>query len=214
MGLFEVPWRDDFSIGTGISDFSGLPAPKPWALDDGCKKELNCDASPPHHEPHGNVSVTKGIMSNTSLYKYALEASTSLSVKLWGSGVNASSKLLTELEIDERTAQYMVVSKFVTESVNKLDSLDKAPTLSSSAKDRLVKIGPKKWAEEYGTHFVAGYVRGGAYLGKATITDHSTGGAHEFRAGMGAKFGSFASGGAEGGVAFGHLKVSCTVKMA
>lgn len=213
MGLFQIPWRDDFSVGTGISDFSGLPAPKPWALEES-RKALNCDAL--HNETHGNVSVSKGIMSNTSHYKHALEASTSLSVKLWGSNVNAhaSSKLLTELEVDERTVHYVVISKFVTESVNKLDSLDNAPTLSSSAKDRLVKIGPNKWADEYGTHFVAGYVRGGAYLGKATITDHSTGGAHEFRAGMGAKFGGFAAGSAEGGVAFGHLKVSCTLGMA
>lgn len=106
-------------------------------------------------------------MSNTSHYKHALEASTSLSIKLWGSNVDAhaSSKLLTELELDDKTVHYLVISNFVTESVNKLDSLENAPNLSNSAKDRLVKIGPNKWAEEYGTHFVAGYVRGGAYLG-------------------------------------------------
>lgn len=207
MAPFQIPWRADFSIGTGISDFTGLPASKPWALDEACKKPLN--AATPSNETHVNVSVSKGIMSSTSHYKHALEASSSMGIKLWGVNAHASSKLLTELELNERTVHYIVVSKFETETINKLDSLDFTPVLSSSAKDLLIKIGPNKWAEQYGTHFIAGYVRGGTYLGKATITDHSTGGAHEFRVAMGAKFGSFASGSASVGTSFGHLKVSC-----
>ena len=135
-----------------------------------------------------------------------------MSTKLWGAAAHASSKLLTELELElnSRTVHYVVVCNFDTETINKLDKLKYTLTLSKSAKDLLVQVGPDKWAEQYGTHFIAGYVRGGKYLGKATITDHSTQGAREFQADMGAKFGSFASASGSAGAKFGHLKVSCT----
>lgn len=208
MGLFQVPWRADFSVGTGISDFTGLPAIKPWAFEDTAKKALN-HASQPVQAVHGNITISKGIMSSTSHYKHALHASTSMSIKLWGAAAHAGSKLLTELELNSKTVHYVVVCNFDTETINKLDELEYTPTLSNSAEDLLVKVGPDKWAEQYGTHFIAGYVRGGTYTGKATITDHSTQGAHEFQADMGAKFGRFASASGSAGTKFGHLKVSC-----
>ena len=120
MGIFQVPFRSDFSIGTGISDFSGLPANKPWAFEDTGKKPLNC--APQSQEcVHGNVTVSKGVMSSTSHYKHALHATLSTSVKLWGAGAHASSKLLTELELNKKTVHYVVVCNFETESVNYLD---------------------------------------------------------------------------------------------
>ena len=208
MALAQVPFRSDFSIGTGILGFSGLPANKPWAFEDAGKKPLNC--APPAQECiHGNVTVSKGVMSSTSHYKNALLATSSISVKLWGAGAHASSKLLTELELNKKTVDYVVVCNFETESINYLDANDYIPVLSKPARDLLVKVGPQKWAEQYGTHFVAGYVRGGTYVGKATITDSSTEGSHEFAAKMGAKFGRFASGSASVGAKFDHLKVSC-----
>ena len=208
MGLFQVPWRVDFSVGTGINDFTGLPAIRPWAFEDTAKKALN-HTSQPVQAVHGNITISKGIMSNTSHYKHALHASSSMSVKLWGAAAHAGSKLLTELELNSRTVHYVVVCNFDTETINKWDELDYTPFISKSAIELLVKVGPDKWAEQYGTHFVAGYVRGGTYTGKATITDHSTHGAHEFQADMGAKFGSFASASGSAGAKFGHLKVIC-----
>ena len=191
MGLFQVPFRSDLSVGTGISGFSGLPANKPWAFEDAGKQPLNC-APQAQEAVHGNVTVSKGVMSSTSHYKHALQATLSMSVKMWGAGAHASSKLLIELELNKKTVHYVVVCNFETESINYLDGNDYTPVLSNSARDLLVKVGPEKWAEQYGTHFVAGYIRGGTYVGKATITDSSTEGSHEFAAEMGAKFGRFA----------------------
>ena len=209
MGIFQVPWRAEFSVGTGISDFTGLPAIKPWAFEDCAKKALN-SADNPAEAVAGNVIVSKGIMSNTSHYKHALQASSSMSVKLWGANAHASSKLLTELELNARTVHYVVVCNFETETVNKLDGMDYSPALSTSARNLLLDVGPDKWAEQYGTHFIAGYVRGGTYLGKATITDSSTQSAHEFRAAMGTKFGRFAAASVDASMNFGHLKVTCS----
>ena len=205
MSVIQIPWKPGFSIGTGISDFTGLPAKKPWAFEDPARNLLN--RPQPEAAVQGNVTVSKGVMSNSSHYKQALQASASMSIKLWGANAHAGSKLMTELQLNRRTVHYVVTCNFETETVNILDRLEYVPILSTSAKDLLVRVGPDKWAEQYGTHFVSGYVRGGKYVGKATITDRSTEGLHGFQASMGAKLGAFASGSASHSVQFDHSKV-------
>ena len=134
MSLYKIPWREDFSIGTGISDFTGLPVLRPWAFEDADRAHLN--RPQPDTAGNGNVSISKGIISETSHYQHALRASASVNVKLWGLvGVQASTKVLTELELNSQTSHYVVTGDFETETFNSLDKLEHLPTLSNSARD-------------------------------------------------------------------------------
>ena len=49
--------------------------------------------------------------------------------------------------------------------------------------------GPKWWAEQYGTHFIAGYIVGGHMVGIASITSQSSQHAIEVKANLQAKLG-------------------------
>ena len=197
-GPVHVPWRADFAVGWGISGFSGLPAPKPWAFEDSARVQLNqlqerSDAVP------GNISFHQGVVSSTEHYERAVRAAVSLSIKAWGpvSG-QASSEFLSRLEISSKTIHYIVVSRFETATINVLTQQAFMPELSPFAASQLSSIGPERWAELFGTHFIAGYVLGGLLIGKASFASSSNTAASGIKAELEAKFGFFGTAMAHG----------------
>lgn len=197
-GPVHVPWQADFAVGWGISGFSGLPALKPWAFEDSARVQLNqleerSDAVP------GNISFHQGVISSTEHYECAVRAAVSLNIKAWGpvSG-QASSEFLSRLEISNKTIHYVVVSRFETATINVLTQQAFLPELSPFAATQLASIGPERWAELFGTHFIAGYVLGGLLIGKASFTSNSSTTASTIKAELEAKFGFFGTAQAQG----------------
>lgn len=74
------------------------------------------------------------------------------------------------------------------------------PRLSTYAAGLLSKIGPNKWSEQFGTHFIAGYVLGGQLVGTASFTSRSDTAATALKGSLEAKFGAFGRGQASGSV--------------
>ena len=197
-GPVHIPWRADFAVGWGISGFSGLPAPKPWAFEDSARSQLDqlqerSDAVP------GNISFQQGVISSTEDYERAIKAAVSMDVKAWGpvSG-QASSEFLSSLDISSKSMHYVVVSRFETATTNIFTQQSIMPALSQFAADLLAKVGPERWAEQFGTHFIAGYVLGGLLIGKASFTSTSSAAASKMKGKLEAKFGFFGSGLASG----------------
>lgn len=198
-GPVLIPWRADFAVGWGISGFTGLPAPKPWAFEDSARVPLNQLQERSEAVP-GNISFEQGVVSSTEDYERAVKASVSLNVKAWGpvSG-QASTEFLSSLEISSKTVHYVVVSRFETSTINVLTQQTFQPTLSRFAAGLLARIGPQQWSEQFGTHFIAGYVLGGMLVGKASFSSHTHASATRLKGDLEAKFGFFGKGSAQGG---------------
>ena len=198
-GPVHILWREDFAVGWGISGFSGLPAPKPWAFDEAARWQLNqlqerLDVLP------GNISFQQGMICSTEDYERAIQAAVSLSVRSWGPVTGqASSELLSSLEISGKTIHYVVISRFETASTNIFTQQSVMPELSPFAAELLVQQGPQRWAEQFGTHFIAGYVLGGMLIGKASFTSSSSNAALTMKGSLEAKFGFFGRGSANAG---------------
>ena len=193
-GLVRVPWRADFAVGWGISSFSGAPAPKPWAFEDSARLQLNqlLECS---DVVSGDISFKQGVVSSTEDYKRAIDAAGSLNVKAWGSvSAKTSVDFLSSLEINSKTVHYVVVSSFETATTNVLTQQSFMPVLSSFAAELLAKIGPGRWADQFGTHFIAGYVLGGQLVGRASFHSSSESAARGLKASLEAKFGVFGKG--------------------
>lgn len=160
-------------MGWGISGFSGLPAPKPWAFEDSARSQLDrlqerSDAVP------GNLSFQQGVISSTEDYERAIKAAVSLNVKAWGAASgHASSDFLSSLEMGSKTVHYDVVSGFETATTNILTQQSVMPVLNEFAAGQMARVGPERWAEQFGTHFIVGYVLGGLLIGKASFTSNS-----------------------------------------
>ena len=205
-GPVHIPWRADFAVGWGISGFSGLPAPKPWAFQDSDHVRLNplqerSDAVP------GNISFQQGVISSTDDYERAIKAAVSLNVKAWGpvSG-QASSEFLSSLEMSSQTVHYIVVSRFETATTNIFTQQSIMPELNSFAANILASLGPERWAEQFGTHFIVGYVLGGLLIGKASFTSNSTAASSTMKGSLEAKFGFFDRGSANGSTEHSAIK--------
>ena len=104
------------------------------------------------------------------------------------------------MQLDSRTQHYVVIARFETATCNVVATSTYQPALSQRAAVDLEKNGPKWWAEQYGTHFIAGYVVGGHMVGIASITSQSSQHALETKAKLQAKFGCGWLGKAKGAV--------------
>lgn len=198
-GPVRIPWRADYAVGWGISGFSGAPAPKPWAFEDSARVQLNQLPERSEVVP-GNISFQQGVVSSTDDYKRAVDAAGSLSIKCWGvASGKTSADFLSSLEISSKTVHYVVVSSFETATINVLTQQSFMPVLSTYAAGLLAKIGPSRWSEQFGTHFIAGYVLGGQLIGKASFTSSSDTAAMALKGSLEAKFGAFGKGQTSGG---------------
>ena len=196
-GPVQIPWRADFAVGWGISGFSGQPAPKPWAFEDSARLQLNQLQDPSDAVP-GNIRFQQGVVSSSCDYERAIKAAVSLSVKAWGplSG-QTSADFLSSMEMNSKTVHYVVVSSFETATTNVLTQQSFSPSLSGFAAALLAEIGPDRWSEQFGTHFIAGYVLGGQLIGKASLISGSQASALKLKGSLEAKFGCFGSGQAQ-----------------
>lgn len=97
------------------------------------------------------------------------------------------------------TVHYVIGCSFETTTTNVLTQQSLTPCLSCFAAALLVEIGPGIWSEKFGTHFVAGFVWGGQFIGKASFTSGSQELALKLKGSLEAEFGCFGSGQANTG---------------
>lgn len=184
-----VPYRSGFCIGLGVSSFTGEAAVRPWAFPDQARPQLNTGFTDEGAQPR-TIHFEEGFIDRQDHYEAAFKASASLNVKGWGTvSPQGSLDVLYDMQLDSRTQHYVVIARFETATYNVLATSTYQPELSQRAAADLQSKGPRWWAEQYGTHFVAGYVVGGHMVGIASITSQNSQHALEVKAELQAKFG-------------------------
>lgn len=133
-GPITVPWLSNFCTGLGVSSFTGEAALKPWAFCDDARPQVNSQLDIEGVHPR-IVHFEEGFQDSNVHHHYdkSLKAAASLNVMGWGASAQSSVEVLSDMKLDSRMQNYVVVARFETCSKNVVASSTYQPALSQRA---------------------------------------------------------------------------------
>jgi len=139
------------------------------------------------------------MVESSSEFSELFTAGGGLSMEGWGASASVTVSATENMNLSTSSLTAVSSMRFLSEPIIALNpsNLDHELTLSPSAIELLETQGPDAFHERHGTHYIAGYMKGGYLIGSYTMEYESQQKAASVAASVQAKFeGAVASGGA------------------
>ena len=180
--IVTIPMQTGFDLGLGIEPITGQSF-QPLATN----LPLNEKTSFVEKRDYS-------LLSSVDEYSKVVDSVIHGSVSGIGWSVSADVEYLNSSSISDTSLSFVISSRVTTKTSELDDEQSKGVKIDPAALELLAQ-DVERFQELYGTHFVAGFIYGGSFLGQVNINTHTSKQKESLKAAMHASISSFLSGG-------------------